>query len=192
MSRAAQASDVPRPLLVATTVVLLAGASLLAARLHAGAQPEIAVVEEVPPPSSTPDPLLVVDVAGAVARPGVYQLPAGARVVDALRAAGGTTSDADLQALNKAAPIRDGQRIYVPRPGELVPASAPGDPQLKVDLNQATAAELEQLPGIGPATAARIIRSRAGQRFTKIEELQTRGLVAPRVFADLRDLVTAR
>jgi competence protein ComEA len=182
----------PRPLLIATGVILLAGASLLAARLHAGAGPAVAVVEEAPAPSSTPELLLVVDVAGAVARPGVYELPAGARVADALRAAGGTTPDADLQALNKAAPIRDGQRIYAPRPGELVPATAPGEPQLKVDLNQATAVELEQLPGVGPATAARIIRSRAGQRFTKIEELQTRGLVPPRVFADLRDLVTTR
>jgi competence protein ComEA len=182
---------VPRPLLVGTAVILLAGASLLAARVHAGGQPEIAVVEEAPP-TSTPDPLLVVDVAGAVARPGVYRLPAGARVLDALLTAGGTTPDAELQAINRAAPIRDGQRIYVPRPGELVPASAPGEPQLKIDLNQATAVELEQLPGIGPATAARIVRSRAGQRFTKIEELQTRGLVAPRVFADLRDLVTTR
>ncbi len=104
-----------------------------------------------------------------------------------------TRSPADLVALNKAAPVRDGQRIYVPRPGETVPAGSGGsDAQLKIDVNHATASELEALPGIGPTIAARIVRSRGSHPFTRVEELQTRGLVTARVFADIKDLVTTR
>jgi competence protein ComEA len=137
--------------------------------------------------------VVVVDVAGAVAHLGVYRLAAGSRIHDALVAAGGMTEEADPVALNKAAPVRDGQRIYVPRPGETVPAGSAGsDAQLKIDLNHATATELEALPGIGPATAARIVRSRAGHPFARIEELQTRGLVSARVFSDIKEMVTTR
>jgi len=86
------------------------------------------------------------------------------------------TAEADEVALNRAAPIRDGQRIYVPRPGETVPAGSAGsDAQLKIDVNHATAAELEALPGIGPTTAARIVRSRGGHPFTR-----NRGAADPR------------
>jgi DNA uptake protein ComE-like DNA-binding protein len=114
-------------------------------------------------------------------------------IADALTAAGGATEEADLVALNKAAPVRDGQRIYVPRPGETVPAGSAGsEAQLKIDVNHATAAELEALPGIGPTIAARIVRSRGGHPFTRIEELQTRGLVTARIFADIKDMVTTR
>jgi len=181
----------PRPLLVGIAALALAGAGLVIARLHADAPQQVAIVEETHAPTRTPEPHLVVDVSGAVAHPGVYRLPGGSRVVDALLAAGGMTGEADLAALNKAAPIRDGQRIYVPRPGELVPpGSATSEAQLKLDLNRATAGELESLPGIGPATAARIVRSRNARPFAKVEELQTRGLVAARVFADIRDLIT--
>ena len=151
------------------------------------------MVEDIPAPTRSPEPLIVVDVAGAVAHPGVYRLAAGSRIVDALIAAGGMTGEADLAVLNKAAPVRDGQRIYVPRPGETVPAGSAGsEAQLKIDVNHATSAELEALPGIGPTTAARIVRSRGGHPFTRIEELQTRGLVTARVFADIKDLVTTR
>jgi competence protein ComEA len=167
--------------------------ALTAARLHPADGQAVAIVEDIPAPTRSPDPLIVVDVAGAVAHPGVYRLVAGSRIADALVAAGGMTGEADLIALNRAAPIRDGQRIYVPRPGETVPAGSAGsDAQLKVDVNHATAAELEALPGIGPTTAARIVRSRGGHPFTRIEELQTRGLVTARVFADIKDLVTTR
>ena len=182
-----------RGLLVLAGVLLLAGGVLLLSRLRPTGAEEIAVVEETPAPTRTAEPMVVVDVAGAVARPGVYRLAAGARVVDALLAAGGMTGEADLLALNKAAPIRDGMRIFVPRPGEVVPAgSLASDAERKVDLNHASASELESLPGVGPATAARIVRSRNTRAFAKIEELQTRGLVPPRTFADLRDLITTR
>lgn len=182
---------VPRPLLIGIAIALLAVGGLLISRFHAAAPQDVAIVEETPAPTRTPEPHLVVDVSGAVAHPGVYRLPGGSRVVDALLAAGGMTGEADLAALNKAAPVRDGQRIYVPRPGEAVPAgSAAAEGQLKLDLNRATASELESLPGIGPATAARIVRSRNSRPFARVEELQTRGLVSARVFGDIRELVT--
>jgi competence protein ComEA len=152
------------------------------------------VVETAAEPSAAPTlQVIVVDVVGAVARPGVVRLPAGARVLDALLAAGGMTAEADLFALNKAAPLRDGARIYVPRPGEIVPAGAIGSPaETKINLNSATANELDALPGVGPSTAAAIVRARTTRPFATVDELQTRGLVSPKVFADLRDLVTVR
>jgi competence protein ComEA len=184
---------VRRPILILLAIGAVAAVALTAARLHGGGGQPVAVMEETPAPPRTPEPLLVVDVAGAVAHPGVYRLTPGSRIVDALLAAGGMTGEADLDALNKAAPLRDGQRIYVPRPGEAVPAGTAGsEAQLKIDVNHATAAELEALPGIGPTTAARIVRSRGGHPFARIEELQTRGLVPPRVFADIKDMVTTR
>jgi len=182
-----------RTSLILVAIAAVAVVALTVARLHPSDGQAVAVVEDLPAPARSPEPLIVVDVAGAVAKPGVYRLVAGSRIVDALIAAGGMTGEADLAALNKAAPVRDGQRIYVPRPGETVPAGSAGsDAQLKIDVNHATAAELEALPGIGPTTAARIVRSRGGHPFTRIEELQTRGLVTARVFADIRDLVTTR
>jgi competence protein ComEA len=184
---------VRRPVLILLAIAVVAVLALGLARLHGGEGQAVAVVEDTPAPTRSPEPLLVVDVTGAVAHPGVYRLAAGSRTVDALLAAGGMTGEADLDALNKAAPVRDGQRIYVPRPGETIPAGSAGsDAQLKIDINHATAAELEALPGIGPTTAARIVRSRGGQPFTRIEELQTRGLVTARVFADIKDMVTTR
>lgn len=177
------------PLLVPAVAVLAAVAGV-AARAHDDPPAVEALVEATPAP--TPQTILV-DVVGAIAHPGVVRLPAGSRVLDALLAAGGMTGDADLFALNKAAPVRDGARIYVPRPGEAVPAgSAAGSAEVRVNLNAATAGELDALPGVGPATAAAIVRARSTKPFAAIDELQTRGLVSARIFAELRDLVSVR
>ena len=182
-----------RPALILFGIAAVAILALTVARVRGGDGQAVAIVEDTPAPTRSPEPLVIIDVAGAVAHPGVYRLASGARIADALDAAGGMTADADQVALNKAAPVRDGQRIYVPRPGETVPAGSAGsDAQLKIDVNHATAAELEALPGIGPTLAARIVRSRGGRPFTRIEELQTRGLVTARVFADIKDMVTTR
>lgn len=181
----------PRLFLLAIPVLAAAGVTAGILTRDDGPPP---LLEAAPSPSVVPTaPPLIVDVAGAVARPGVVRLPAGSRVIDAVAAAGGFTPDADRAALNQAALVRDGARVYVPKPGEPPPSGSSGsDAERKVNLNQASAAELEVLPGIGPTTAARIVRSRQGQPFTKADELQTRGLVSPRVYADLRDLVTIR
>ena len=180
----------PRPLVIAVIVAVSAAALVLVVRARTPAPVPVEVVEATPEP--TP-PLIVVDVEGAVARPGVVRLASGARVADALAAAGGTTPDADPAALNKAATLRDGARVYVPRYGETPPAGSVGsESERKVDINHATSAELESLPGIGPSTAARIVRARELKAFAKVEELQTRGLVTARVLSDIRDLVTTR
>ncbi|HUQ17803.1 MAG TPA: SLBB domain-containing protein [Candidatus Saccharimonadales bacterium] len=181
------------PRLVLLAIPILAAAGVGATLLVRDDVPP-PVFEAAPSPTAAPTPApLVIDVAGAVARPGVFRLPPGARVVDAVAAAGGFTADADRTSINQAAPLRDGARVYVPRPGEPPPAGSSGsEAERKVNLNLAGAAELEGLPGIGPSTAARIVHSREGKPFARADDLQTRGLVSPRVFADLRDSVTVR
>lgn len=181
---------VPRLALIAIPALVLLGAGL-GVGLRSGDPPPPVVELPAAPEAPSQPAVVVVDVVGAVARPGVVRLPAGSRVLDALLAAGGMTGEADLFALNKAAVLRDGTRIYVPRRGEAVPAGSLGaTAEPRIDLNRASAAELEALPGIGPSIAARILRSRDVKPFTRVEELQTRGLVTPRVFADIRDLIT--
>ena len=124
---------------------------------------------------------VTVHAAGAVTTPGVYRLPSDARVADLLTAAGGATADADLDQLNLAAPLADGERILVPRRGETVAgagsSTAPSG-STKVDLNTASAEELDKLPGIGPATAEAIIRHRETQgRFRSVTDLlEVRGI----------------
>ena len=155
-----------------------------------------------PPAASSPAPstvpaTLVVHVAGAVAAPGVYELAGGARTADAVVAAGGATPGSDVDALNLAAPLRDGERVYVPVEGEVPPplpvVAAPGSsvPRGPVDLNRATAAELDALPGIGPATAQAIVDHRESNGpFASIDDLeQVRG-IGPAKLATIRPLVT--
>lgn len=110
---------------------------------------------------------VTVHVTGAVATPGLVTLPGGARVGDAVAAAGGATADADPERLNLARPVEDGEHVHLPRHGEVAPPPpADGIPggavtgDGRVDINRATAAELETLPGIGPAKAAAVIRHR--------------------------------
>ncbi|MGQ0744592.1 MAG: ComEA family DNA-binding protein [Acidimicrobiales bacterium] len=158
---------------------------------------------------------LVIHAAGAVVRPGVYPVGPGARVADAVAAAGGARPDADLDRLNLAAPLVDGQRVYVARRGEQVgPGSAdpagpgplgssgagpPGSGETgtssgptpsPVDLNSATVESLDRLPGVGPATAGAILsyRSRVG-RFRSVTELLEVPGIGPAKFAALRPLV---
>ena len=182
----------PRIVVLAVVAAVALGAVVLAVRARAPAPVPIHVVDESTTPPS-PTPFIYVDVGGAVARPGVVRLVSGARVGDAIAASGGATPEADLSALNRAAVLRDGARVYVPRYGETPPAGSLGsEAETKIDLNHATQAELETLPGIGPATASRIIRSRDQRPFAKLEELQTRGLVTARVLTDIRDLLTLR
>jgi competence protein ComEA len=141
---------------------------------------------------------LVVHVAGAVARPGVYELDEGARVHDAIAAAGGTVRRSDRDALNLAAAVADGERIYVPRLGESAPAAV-GDPSENsgaapagpIDLNHATVEELDVLPGVGPATATAIIDHREQNGpFATVDDLEDVRGIGPAKLAAIRDLVT--
>jgi competence protein ComEA len=149
---------------------------------------------------------IVVHVAGAVALPGVYRLVAGARVVDALAAAGGPAADADTDAVNLAQVLRDGDRVVVPSladgvavvPGVSGSGSSAGgagqhptDPAAPVDLNRADAAALEALPGIGPATATAIIAHRDEHGpFASVDDLADVPGIGPAKLDALAGLVT--
>ncbi|MGD8485437.1 MAG: ComEA family DNA-binding protein [Chloroflexota bacterium] len=138
---------------------------------------------------------IVVDVAGAVTRPGLHRLTAGARVGDAIEAAGGFAPRADLaatsQALNLAQPLDDGAKVLVPELGNATLGTPAGAADGRIDLNGATASELESLPGIGPVTAGKIIAARQERRFDSVPDLRARGLVGEKVYADVKDLVFA-
>jgi competence protein ComEA len=142
---------------------------------------------------------VVVHVAGAVVTPGVQRLDAGSRVIDAVGAAGGLVPDADASRLNLAAELVDGQQVYVVRVGEAAPAvaasggagpSSAGGPEPPIDLNTATAADLEELPGIGPATAEAIVEHREQHGpFPSVESLLDVRGIGDAKLAELRDRV---
>ena len=142
---------------------------------------------------------VVAHVAGAVVRPGLYRLGGAPRVADALDAAGGPAPDADLDAVNLAAAVADGERVYLPRKGEAPPgavaggASGPGSNPAPLDLNTATAEQLEELPGVGPSTAAAILAYRQQHGpFRSVDQLlEVRGIGEARL-AELRPKVRVR
>jgi competence protein ComEA len=145
--------------------------------------------------------IVLVHVVGQVRHPGVVRLPAGARVEQALEAAGGATSKADLVRVNLARPVVDGEQIVVPKPGEAMTGAAGvvGGPlgsgsttgaAAPVDLNTAGLAELDTLPGVGPVLAQRILdwRSQNG-RFSTVDELGEVSGIGEKVLENLRPLV---
>lgn len=170
-------------------------------------------------PSATVDEV-VVDVGGAVLRPGLLRLPLGSRVGDAIEAAGGYAARVDVaraeRELNLAARLADGDRVRVPSRddppdvgasgggsggsgGSGGATGASGDPAGAgasggglVDLNSASEAALEALPGIGPVTAAKIVAGRTERRYASVDELVERGIVGAGTLAKFRDLVTVR
>jgi competence protein ComEA len=169
---------------------------------------------------SVPTPLTVkVHVAGAVVRPGVYELSSAARVVDAVKAAGGASSRADLERINLAQTLVDTEQVFIPSRASSSPkvttsprlkparttvapstgtaatasnTSLPtGTTSTRVNINSATSDQLDALPGVGPATAKAIIshRTRKGP-FSKVEELMNVPGIGPAKVAALRDFVT--
>lgn len=163
------------------------------------------------PSEPTPPTELAVHVAGAVKNSGVYRLPPNSRVDDAIRQAGGATANADLDALNLAELIADGQKIYVPRKGETPPptvvaststSSASTAPRgeksapvarFPIDLNTATAEQLEAIPGIGPVLAQRIVDyRRTNGRFNSIDELLEVSGIGQKRLENMRPYVTVK
>ncbi|ALV43361.1 hypothetical protein AU252_21130 [Pseudarthrobacter sulfonivorans] len=165
---------------------------------HGAGPPEL-------PAESPPAGTVIIHVAGAIAVPGIVQLPAGSRVHEAVAAAGGGTPTADLNRLNLAAVLADGQKLYVPQAGEEIPAGSSGPPGGpgeetdgggtasvggKVNLNTAGVEELDALPKVGPVLAQRIVdwRKEHGP-FTSIEELDAVDGVGPKMLETLLPLV---
>jgi len=133
-----------------------------------------------------------VHVTGQVVSPGVYSLPSSSRIIDAVEQAGGFADDADEQAINLAAYLTDGQQIYIPALSEqmstAVTSSQSGG---LINLNTATATELDQLPGIGPVTAGNIVQYRSENGpYASIEELLDVPGIGDVTFSQIRDLVT--
>jgi competence protein ComEA len=145
----------------------------------------------------------VVDVSGAVARPGIVELPAGSRIADAIDAAGGFASDADLTAaseINLAQALVDGQQVRVPRIGEgtasapnasAAAAGAGGGSSGLVNVNTATPEELEALPGIGAVTVQKIVAARQERPFSSLQEMVDRGVIHRGQLEDIMELATA-
>lgn len=196
-------------LAVAAAVVLL----MPTAGSAVGQQPALLVTSPLPTGSSvasTPAPpsAIVVDVAGAVVRPGLVELSAGARIGEAIAAAGGYASNADLEAaaaINLARVLADGEQVRVPHIGEgsSAVASAPptgggtaGDGGNSgggglVDLNSATPEQLEALPGIGAVTVQKIVAARQERPFASLEDAVQRGVIHRGQLEDIRELATA-
>ena len=178
--------------LVLAGLLVLGGPRLL----HRGA-PHGANGAESPPlriarPTRAATRQLVVDVVGAVRRPGLHRLVAGARVAAALAAAGGATARADVAAVNLAAPLADGEQIVVPVRGAGAAAAAAGGgaTSAPVDLNSANAEQLDALPGIGPSTAAKIIAYRQEHgAFHSLAELDGISGIGPAKLEQLKGLV---
>jgi len=180
-------------------IALAAAVAWLRSGTHAAASPATAVSRPsfASRAAPTTSAAVVIDVVGAVRHPGVVHMAGGARVVDAIAAAGGARHDADVEQLNLAARLVDGERIAVPRRGETVtspvlPDGSTPDASAPVDLNSATAEQLDALPGVGPATADAIIRDReAHGAFHSVDDLARVRGIGPAKLAQLRDLVTA-
>ena len=148
--------------------------------------------------SASPSPAsIIVDVAGWVRRPGVYEFAAGDRVIDAVNRAGGARNGADLTSLNLAAPLADGTQIVVPRPGATAPGSstsdngAAGGGTTLININTASETDLEALPGVGPVTAAAIIdyRTQNGP-FSAVDDLIDVSGIGPSTLEQIRPFAT--
>lgn len=178
-------------------IVLAFCAALLVGRMRAGSSPpdgSITAASATTSPAAALPALtgtaLVVHVVGAVRRPGVYELAAGARARDAVEAAGGPTRKAALDGVNLAAPVADGEQVVVPVTGQApLGAATPGKPAI-VRLNQADVAALDTLPGVGPATAQRIIawRDQHGP-FAGVEGLLDVPGIGEAKLAAMRDMI---
>lgn len=195
---------------ILVVALVLAGTRLMAAQGHDVplAEPTPVITPALPSPSTSPSPSpppVRVHVFGAVVAPGVVTLTAGARVADAIAAAGGLNAEADCAELNLAAPVPDGAQIVIgtaagprgelrtdPQSGSVGGGTAGGGGAAAptVNLNTATAQQLESLPGVGPVTAGRIIAWRDSHGgFTRIEELQEVDGIGPKTYAQLAPLV---
>lgn len=185
---------------VAALAAILLGWWLLGGRPHASAAPSSPALSLAAPAtsaSSHPAVRVVIDVVGKVRHPGVYRLPDGSRVDDALEAAGGALPGVDLSQLNLARKLGDGEQVAVGVSGAGGAVGPPGTgagsgaAPAQIDLNTATAEQLDTLPGVGPVLAQRIVDWRTEHgRFDSVDQLQEVSGIGPSRLADLQPLVT--
>jgi competence protein ComEA len=172
--------------LAAAAAVVLAGSAWLLLHRPGTARP-VSPVAAAPAPSPAFDLQIVVDVGGRVRHPGLVSLSSGARVADALRAAGGALRAADVATLDLAARVSDGQLLLI---GVPQPTGGSGDASAPVSLSSATVDQLDALPGVGPVLAKRIVDWReAHGGFTALSQLQQVPGVGPRTYERLKSLV---
>jgi len=175
-----------------SVLALVAAARHLAGTRAPSADTARAAAALAQPAPAAPAKRLFVDVVGAVRRPGLYRLPDGSRVADAVSRAGGATRRADLSLVNLAAPLADGLQVVVPRresgtAGAGGGSTAPAGP---VHLNTATLEQLDALPGVGPVTAQKILDYRQENgAFTSVDDLDAVSGIGPARLDTLRDLV---
>jgi competence protein ComEA len=184
--------------LIVVLVAVLGGAGLWYAR----SLPKPVTIAQAGPGAaqqvsafSSPAVTLIVDVAGAVHQPGVYEFAEGDRVIDAIERAGGQMPKADLSLLNLAAPLVDGTQILVPKagpPSAVVPGgAAPGSTSGLININSASATELESLSGIGEVLAATIVEYRdQNGPFATVDDLMDVSGIGPATLEEIRDQVT--
>lgn len=185
-----------RRIAAAVLVCLVAGAVVLRQHGSRGAGAASLRVAPLAPasPASAPSKRrsIVVDVVGAVARPGLYHLANGSRVADAVGRAGGLTRRAERAAVNFAAPVADGEQVVVAArgsPGTAVAGGGAGTGSNPVSLSTATAEQLDTLPGVGPVTAEKIVAYRRQHGpFTSVEALDAIPGIGPARIADLKGL----
>jgi competence protein ComEA len=175
--------------LVALVLLAVLGRALAGAGAAQAPRPTARIV---PSSGATPRQRVVVHVVGAVRRPGLYRLIDGARVSDAVSHAGGATRRADLSAVNLAAPLADGAQVIVPR--RLPPGAAPPESSAavggKVSLGTATIEQLDELPGVGPVTAQKIVDWRTTHGpFRTVDDLDQVPGIGPTRIEQLRELV---
>jgi competence protein ComEA len=164
---------------------IAAGALLTSLIWVAASPPRGEAIKLNPPPTQVP---ITVHVTGAVATPGLYLLPQDSRVNDAIKSAGGFLANADKSFVNLAAPVKDGDKINVP---ELMPGLAIGGTGLQVNINSATEPELENLPGIGPTLAQKIIDYRTQYGFfATIDDIKKVPGIGDSIFKEIQSLIT--
>jgi competence protein ComEA len=175
---------------VALVAVLMLAGRVLLRPSRASVPPPVRVARASAAPKAAQ---LFVDVVGAVRRPGLYRVRDGARVADAVARAGGPTAKAQLELVNLAARVADGEQVVVPRRGAFAVAAGGGGPSAPtgpVHLNSATLEQLDGLPGVGPVTAQKIVDYRTQHGgFGSVDELDAVPGIGPARLADLRSLV---
>lgn len=132
---------------------------------------------------------ILVQVAGAAMNTGLVELKEGDRVKDAIDAAGGVLPDADIDSLNLARKVKDEEKIYIPKIGETVETQTHTENAL-IDINKASAEELQNIPGIGPKTADKIIRYRESNHFINIEDIKNVPGIGDKKFEEIKDFIT--